>query len=339
MSNKEKDYEDDLDEDLEDDDNDDEESSADKSSKDESNEDDDSDADGAASEESGDESPDEDEREKEKEKERRRAKNSRARQRAKESVRENRVLKEQMRALLRQQEIQAAQLTATVAKTTLTDIANQKRDINSVYNNAKLHYEKAAAEGDGATQLKANEIMLKAQRDWDALLAQENKINEQVNKKPESEGEPVDVEAVISARLTKGFQEDWLDENPWFDTALGDKDSRIAKRVDDELAQEGRYTPDTPSYWRELNRRLQAKLPHLYEKYIKGASRKTPSSPVGGRSEGSARRSSGEDLIQIPKELKKNLQEAGQWDNIELRKKALVEYKRIRAQAMLKGAR
>lgn len=57
----------------------------------------------------------------------------------------------------------------------------------------------------------------------------------------------------------------WMEVNDWFDPDLGDKDSRRAKQIDDEMAAEGRLRPGSPAYMIELTRRIALRMGHVYE--------------------------------------------------------------------------
>ena len=56
---------------------------------------------------------------------------------------------------------------------------------------------------------------------------------------------------------------EWAKNNNWYDPATRDMDSRIAKMIDEELAQEGWNAAD-PEYWDELTDRCRDRLPHRF---------------------------------------------------------------------------
>lgn len=52
------------------------------------------------------------------------------------------------------------------------------------------------------------------------------------------------------------FANTFMDRNEWFDPQGTDRDSRIARQIDEELATEG-YQSHTPAYWREFEMRCK----------------------------------------------------------------------------------
>jgi hypothetical protein len=63
-----------------------------------------------------------------------------------------------------------------------------------------------------------------------------------------------------TARLARN----WVSDNAWYDPNGGDRDSRRALRIDQELHEEG-LNPRTPGYWKEFDRRVKKELPHVFE--------------------------------------------------------------------------
>lgn len=53
----------------------------------------------------------------------------------------------------------------------------------------------------------------------------------------------------------------WMARNSWFRPETNDEDSRIAKILDDKVAEDG-FDPTTSAYWAELDRRIKKRLPH-----------------------------------------------------------------------------
>lgn len=55
---------------------------------------------------------------------------------------------------------------------------------------------------------------------------------------------------------------EWRGKNDWFDPNGHDLDSKIARAIDDSLVEEG-WDPSTKKYWKELDKRVKERLPHL----------------------------------------------------------------------------
>jgi hypothetical protein len=123
---------------------------------------------------------------------------------------------------------------------------------------------KAVTEGDGK---KYAEIMAlrdeAAQRVWQLSQAkarlesmprqqqQGNGDGRQPNGQPQPQGQSAAV-AASAERMANVF----LDRNPWFDPQGTDRDSRMAKLIDQELAEEG-YQTHTKAFWQEFERRCK----------------------------------------------------------------------------------
>lgn len=132
----------------------------------------------------------------------------------------------------------------------------------------------------------------------------------------------------------------WHGRNNWFKFDRSDQDSAIVGAIEDRLYQEGSYDPTTPEYYRELDRRVKQVLPHRFERQrANGEDRdddrddredrrvtdKKPSGPkfrVGGRE-----RSLRSNEVHVSAERRKAMEEAGVWDDPQLRERYLKRYK------------
>jgi len=56
----------------------------------------------------------------------------------------------------------------------------------------------------------------------------------------------------------QGLMQEFLDANEWYDPKGVDEDSLIVKAIDNAVAQ--KYKPTDPAYWRELQKRVDARL-------------------------------------------------------------------------------
>jgi hypothetical protein len=123
-------------------------------------------------------------------------------------------------------------------------------------------------------------------------------------------------------RVTQNAR-DWVSKNNWFDPQGQDVDSRVARTVDQALADEG-YDPSDPEYWNELTSRLKTYLPHRYT-----APRKNnppPSTTTGGGSRDASPGANPNKFV-LSKERVQAIKEAGMWDDPDKRAKMIQQYR------------
>jgi len=66
-------------------------------------------------------------------------------------------------------------------------------------------------------------------------------------------------------KSTESLSEQWMeDRGDWYRQAGFERQTRLANRIDKEVYADG-YRPDSPDYFKELDRRLKEKEPSLYE--------------------------------------------------------------------------
>jgi hypothetical protein len=115
----------------------------------------------------------------------------------------------------------------------------------------------------------------------------------------------------------------------WYDPAGGDADSRLVKQLDTAVAAAG-FKPYTAAYWVELETRMAAHgLDDSPDEQTDEAPKPTPPRDESGRFKGppvAGRTDAKAGSPMIPKLLKRTMQEAGQWDNLETRKRVVDSY-------------
>jgi hypothetical protein len=119
---------------------------------------------------------------------------------------------------------------------------------------------------------------------------------------------------------------DWMRRNSWYRPDTSDRDSQIAKKVDELLVTEG-MNPSDPDYWDELDNRLQKALPHRYNDNTDSNSAvRKPRNVVGssGREASAAYGGNNRTQFVLSPERVKAMKEVGAWDN-PTRKKAMIE--------------
>jgi hypothetical protein len=206
---------------------------------------------------------------------------------------------------------------------------------------------KAVEEGNGRAVVHYDAIIAQAAKNIDTL----SQLREKPIRAPG--GDPGLPQAAAENIRTFG------QEHAWWDPSGGDEASRIVLAIDRAVANEG-YDPSTPEYFEEVearmkgHRRLNALVDLAYlgdlddgddeppprrTREAEPARRDTRDKrdtrggpPVGGRSDARGGPNGQGNKVYIPPELKKNLQEAGLWDDPARRTRAIKEYQRIRAE-------
>ena len=116
----------------------------------------------------------------------------------------------------------------------------------------------------------------------------------------------------------------WLNKNKWFDPQARDTDSRIAKVVDQEMADEG-WEPADPEYWDELDNRLTARLPHRYAAKVgASSSRSRPNPTASSRSANPS--ATPANAIRLSPERVRAIKDAGAWDDPAARNRMIKAY-------------
>lgn len=132
---------------------------------------------------------------------------------------------------------------------------------------------------------------------------------------------------------------EWMERNPWYDPGEGDEDSSIAVAIDRRLTKEGVYKPNTPEYWKELDKRLQKRLPHHYtgaedddDNEVRGGrsnndNRSRPRNVVTGSGRESGRGSNGKGgTFTLSQDQVRAMKDAGMWDDPAARARMIRRY-------------
>lgn len=134
---------------------------------------------------------------------------------------------------------------------------------------------KAAAldASNGADVVKCDEIIghltdqLRGLKGYKEHLAKGGKVVQQEEGETEEEPQRRQGQRVTPpkdpkvAKNSQAFQE----RIDWFDPTGKDPESATVYAIDVALAKDGRYDPRTTKYWKELERRVRAALPHKFE--------------------------------------------------------------------------
>lgn len=130
--------------------------------------------------------------------------------------------------------------------------------------------------------------------------------------------------------MTMHYANEFIKENPWYDSQGRDEDSAIVIAIDQSLAKDG-YNPQSEEYWDELRKRAARRLPEKFKAERQSNERDTREerTPRGGPAVGSGREhapASTRKEIYLSPERKQALIDAGVWDDPVLRMKYAKRY-------------
>tara|TARA_R110000822_G_scaffold136770_2_gene274252 strand:+ start:1164 stop:2072 length:909 start_codon:yes stop_codon:yes gene_type:complete len=201
-------------------------------------------------------------------------------------------------------------------------ISAQKGSLEQNYNYAlnsiraaETALAKAIEIGDGA---RVPELL----RQRDQAMAQATEIS---RIKTQFSRQPAPQKSEVAERANR-----WASDNSWFNANGNDPDSLAAKSIDAGLVAEG-YDPSTKKYWNELDRRIEARLPHRFADdddsgYTGSQQTGRRGPPVGGTREMSA---PGSKKVFVSAERIQAMRDAGYWDDPVLRQRMLKRYQEV----------
>ena len=127
------------------------------------------------------------------------------------------------------------------------DKAVQDAELRIKY--AKMKMNEAMSVQDGDALAQANEMLLDERQKLEAL----KNFRQRAGDQPRRANIP---NPVVQRKLAS-----WMERNAWFNPELKDMDSLIAKKVDEQLSNEG-FDPAGSEYWSEMDNRLRKYLLH-----------------------------------------------------------------------------
>jgi hypothetical protein len=141
-------------------------------------------------------------------------------------------------------------------------------------------------------------------------------------QRPQSQGQQLD-------DMTMHYANEFIKENPWYDSQGRDEDSAIVIAIDQSLAKDG-YNPQSEEYWDELRKRAARRLPEKFKTERRDTREpREERTPRGGPAVGSGREhapASTRKEIYLSPERKQALIDAGVWDDPVLRMKYAKRY-------------
>ena len=180
---------------------------------------------------------------------------------------------------------------------------------------AKMKMLQAAQSGDAAGQVEYLEQLTDAKQRLQQVQYYKKQQIEQA--RAPKQNVPNEISTEVQHNATQ-----WLKKNSWYDPQARDTDSRIAKVIDQELAQDG-WDPSDSEYWEELDNRLSARLPHRYTS--KGGQQTRRAGPTAS-SRVANTTSAKPGTITLSRERVQAIKDAGSWDDVEKRNKMIRAY-------------
>ena len=186
---------------------------------------------------------------------------------------------------------------------------------------AKMKLAEATQNQDGQAMVEAQTLWENAREEARHLAAAKDRANQELNRPAQQMNVPDPAVQRLAA--------DWMRRNSWYRVDASDADSRVAKKIDELLVTQG-YNPSDPSYWDELDARLQEELPHRYNQANDDDSRnvRRPRNVVGssGREASAAYGGTNRSQFVLSPERVRAMKEAGAWDNPERKAKMIKQF-------------
>jgi|TARA_R110002012_G_scaffold3685_3_gene17325 hypothetical protein len=173
----------------------------------------------------------------------------------------------------RREQAKDAELQALTERMAQLENKGQEQAVQSFqerYNQVRADLTAAAEEGDTAQQITLTEQLADMRAEAKVAQLTNNQRQGQAQQQPQAQAQDAP-QAAYS----------WWERNQWFNTPENQAESAYARVVDVQLEQEG-FDKNTPSYYTELDNRLQEKFPELYNKGDVKKS-KPATAPTGGR--------------------------------------------------------
>jgi hypothetical protein len=126
----------------------------------------------------------------------------------------------------------------------------------------------------------------------------------------------------------KSLAQEWMEANSWYDPKGGNEESAITNAIDARLTAEG-YDPTTRKYWKELTKRVSARIGEDTESQKSRSDRDDHSAkkkaPPMGKTREHAPQSTKKEVYVTP-ERKQAMMDAGIWDDPVRRNQMLKAY-------------
>lgn len=221
---------------------------------------------------------------------------------------ELRMLREQNERLQQQ----VAQIAGQTNQNAIQSLEKRYQEIQQDIRMAESIMEKAVEANAGADLVKAQQIRDQALAEAQQVAAQHAQLVQQV-------------QAPAAPPPAVNYAQQWAAHNDWFDPQGRDEDSRIAQRIDREMAAEG-WNPNTREYWVELTNRCKDAFEEGESEGKSMTSSKPKKAPPTGQSREHVPTSTRKEIYVTP-ERKQAMIEAGAWDDPVKRQRMLKRYR------------
>ena len=186
---------------------------------------------------------------------------------------------------------------------------------------AKMKMAEATQSQDGQAMVEAQTLWQNAQDEVRNLAQLKHQADQELRRSQQPSNVPDPTVQRLAAQ--------WMRDNDWYNPNATDKDSRIAKQIDQLLVTQG-WNPSDPDYWDELTSRLQKELPHRYNDSNDDEVRnvRRPRNVVGsaGREASAAYGGSNRSQFVLSPDRVKAMKEAGAWDSPERKAKMIQQF-------------
>lgn len=207
-----------------------------------------------------------------------------------------------------------AMLENTATSFQMTQLEKALEDEATRVEFAKVKMLEAARTQDAESQVEYLEQFTEAKKRFEQL--QHARAAQLEHAKRPRQNVPTPISKAVQSNATR-----WMRSNPWYDPSARDTDSRIAKVIDSEMANDG-WDPAEPDYWEELDNRLRERLPHRYVR--PGDSKKAPPGPTAGtRTQPAPPKGN---TITLSRERVQAIKDAGAWDDPAKRQRMIKAY-------------
>ncbi len=238
--------------------------------------------------------------------------------------------RERLQAEINAQRTQNAQLADRLAALERSNVSAELAQLDVAISNAQ--HQVALQEGIIAEASRQNNGQLVAEATRKMLEAQQAAQNlsrlKQARTMQASQPAAPALDPMVVSFATK-----FMNENRWYNPQSGDTDSRIMLALDDALAREG-FMPNTPQYWDELKKRAKRYLPHRFSGAQANGTEtgdNPPPKPKGMRGGGNVGTNGGgtapKGFYRLSAERVQAIKDAGMWDDLELRKKMIAQFR------------
>ena len=196
-------------------------------------------------------------------------------------------------------------------------------DANTRLEYAKMKLAEATQNQDGQAMVEAQTLWQEANNQVRELTAMQQQAKRQMQTQRQTQN------VQLPDPRVQRMAADWMKRNSWYDPAASDRDSQVAKKMDELLSAQG-LDPSNTDYWEELDFRLQKELPHRYNGDNDDDNREVrrPRNVVAssGREASEAYGGTNRSQFVLSPERVKAMKDAGAWDNPERKARMVKQF-------------